>query len=587
MDALFDVPNASSVMNALKDDFENTLIVSAGDNYITGPFFKASSDKAMQALLGKDTTAGRADILINNLLGIQASVVGNHEFDAGPSLFHSLLLPEADYAGAAFPYLSANLDFSESVLADRIVADNQLASEIASSIARTCIVDVNGRRIGIVGATTPTLPEISAIGAIEVSPGNSADYRALAEVIQKSVDGLTELGIDIVILLAHMQDLAIEEELAAYLDDVDIIVGGGSDSILLDENDRPRDGDADLVYGTYPLWKTSKSGQRIAVLNTDGQYRYVGRFVARFDADGVLTDAYDADESGAFATDAEGVASLGNEAADPKIVEIIEALKSLILSKDQNILGNFPEYLEARKSVIRTKPTNLGKLIAQANLWYAQKYSGEGIHVAIANAGGIRASIGVETVLPGRTEVQLLATQATTYKVEGDISQLDIEAAQAFNNELVLVSLTAAQLKVTLEDACRLLPRAHGGYPQTAGMQLEIDANKRPRIVNTETGKLVQSGERVRELKIGNKVLVTDGEIVAEADTYFRIVTLKYLANGGNGYPIKEYIQENLEKAAYVLLSESIEKEGTSIFAPAGTEQDALAEYLMEFHGKK
>ncbi|MGB0372100.1 MAG: bifunctional metallophosphatase/5'-nucleotidase [Opitutales bacterium] len=572
MDALFDVPRASSVINALKDDYENTIILSAGDNYITGPFFKASVEEAMGDIIGASGVAGRSDILINNALGIQASVVGNHEFDAGPELFNQLLMAEGKYPGPNFPYLSANLDFSK--------------TSLAAKIAPTTIIEINGKRIGIVGATTPTLPEISSIGDIQVVPVQSRDHRALASVIQKHVDALTAQGIEIIILLAHMQDLAIEEELAGYLSDVDVIIGGGSDSILLDENDRPRDGDGDLVYGEYPLWKTSLDGKLCAVLNTDGQYRYVGRFVAQFDDHGNLLKAYDSDVSGAFATDEAGVAALGDAPADPAITQIIGGLKSLILDKDQNILGVVPKYLDARKSVIRTEATNLGSLIAEANLWYARRISQEPVDAAIANAGGIRASIGVETVLPGETAVSFLPTAETSYKPAGGISQLDIEAAQAFNNELVLVTLTAEEIKATLEDGLKFLPNAHGGYPQVSGITLEIDPSKNPRIVNTETGAIEQVGQRVQGMKIGDATIIHEGKYVASPDAEFRIVTLKYLANGGNGYPIKNYVSESPQRVKYRMLSDFTEGESLSGFADIGTEQDALAEYLLsEFSG--
>ena len=583
MDALFDVPNASSVINALKDKYENTIILSSGDNYITGPFFNASANDAMGEILGAAGLPGRADILINNYFGIQASAVGNHEFDAGPEVFNHILSPEEQYAAASFPYLSANLDFSKSVLSGKVKEAGQLNSSIPSKVASSCVIEVNGKRIGIVGATTPTLPQISSIGKIETAPAQSSDHKALAGIIQKEVDALTAQGIQIIILISHMQDLAIEEELAGYLKDVDVIIGGGSDAMLFDENDRPREGDADLAYGSYPLWKTSLVGQTSAVLNTDGQYRYVGRFVAQFDVQGKLLKSYDPEVSGAFATDAVGVETLGSVPADPRIVSIIEKLKSLILTKDQNILGVYPDYLEGRKFMIRTRPTNLGELIAKANLWYARKYSGETVDACIINSGGIRASIGLETVLPGATEISFLPNPTNSYRPEGGISQLNIEAAQAFNNKLVLVTLTGVQIKETLEEAVRLLPNQHGGFPQVAGLSYAVDPSAQARKVNTETDEVIQSGSRIQKIMIGEKIIFENGAFTEKPKPY-RIATLSYLAGGGNGYPIKNYIQADASKVNLVNLSQASLFQGSSTFSAPGTEQDALAEYLKEFH---
>ena len=57
--ALEDAPNFSAVLNALRDDFDNTLVLSAGDAFIPGPFFSASET----VFDGQ----GRGDILIQTI----------------------------------------------------------------------------------------------------------------------------------------------------------------------------------------------------------------------------------------------------------------------------------------------------------------------------------------------------------------------------------------------------------------------------------------------------------------------------------------------------------------------------------------
>ena len=112
-------PNFSAVLNALRDDYANTLTLSSGDAIIPGVFFSAS-----EAAFG---TAGIGDIQIQNELGFQAIALGNHEFDQGTGALAGLIdgsavgdfsslvgstLEGLDFTGADFPYLSANLDFS-------------------------------------------------------------------------------------------------------------------------------------------------------------------------------------------------------------------------------------------------------------------------------------------------------------------------------------------------------------------------------------------------------------------------------------------------------------------------------------------
>ena len=47
-----------------------------------------------------------------NAMGFMAGALGNHEFDAGTGTLAGLIAADRDYVGTAFPFLSANLDFS-------------------------------------------------------------------------------------------------------------------------------------------------------------------------------------------------------------------------------------------------------------------------------------------------------------------------------------------------------------------------------------------------------------------------------------------------------------------------------------------
>ena len=216
--ALKDAPNFSAVLNVLKNqdangdgkpDYPNTLILSSGDAYIPSPFLFASD-----TVFGGQ---GRGDILILNALGFGAIAFGNHEFDLGTGVVADLLRAKEDYPGTKFPYLSANLDFStDKDLAKLVTAEGQEASKIPNKIARSTIITVNGEKIAVVGATTPTLRTISSPGGVTVLPKkfnnrDAADIAALAAEIQTSVDTLLTKNPEInkVILLAHMQQIAI------------------------------------------------------------------------------------------------------------------------------------------------------------------------------------------------------------------------------------------------------------------------------------------------------------------------------------------------------------------------------------------
>ncbi|WP_299673923.1 ExeM/NucH family extracellular endonuclease [uncultured Roseobacter sp.] len=592
--AVVDAPNLSAVLNALRaqdlgDDGEpdNTLTLSSGDAIIPGVFFDAS-----EAIFG---SAGIADIQIQNELGIQAIALGNHEFDFGTEALAGLISGEApgdvfstDFGGTEFAYLSANLEFStDTNLAPLEVAGG--GSALGNTVTSSVVLETGGEKIGVVGATTPTLGRISNPGDLGILPGDFDDtptpeqLDALAAQIQAEVDGLlaADPSMNKVILLSHMQRLTLEQELAARLEHVDVIVAGGSNTRLFDENDRPRDGDS--VQGDYPIFVQNAGGTQTAVVNTDGSYKYVGRLVIDFDEDGnIIPGSYDAEVSGAYATDAQGVADLGAEAlVDPEIQAIADAIEAQIIATESNVFGSSEVFLNGNRSGaegdpdgVRTQETNLGNLTADANL-AAAKEADDTVVVSIKNGGGIRASIGETVVLPGDTTAtrlpngEIVDSDGNIVKPEGGISQNDIQTTLAFNNGLTLLTLTKAELVAVLEHGVGGLPDVAGRFPQVSGVEFSFDPDLEAgsRIVNAEI--VDADGTQIAEL-------VRDGAIVGDESQEFRIVTLNFLAGGGDGFPFPQGESANRVDLA----QDGAPRTGDATFADDGSEQDALAEYL-------
>jgi 2',3'-cyclic-nucleotide 2'-phosphodiesterase/3'-nucleotidase/5'-nucleotidase len=118
----------AAIIEKLKSQTPRTLVISAGDNYLSGPFFSASNDRSLRDVLRKALNnpdaregVGRVDISIMNLIGFHASALGNHEFDLGTGTIRGIIAPnirekggkyQTRWLGAQFPYLSSNLDFS-------------------------------------------------------------------------------------------------------------------------------------------------------------------------------------------------------------------------------------------------------------------------------------------------------------------------------------------------------------------------------------------------------------------------------------------------------------------------------------------
>lgn len=608
--AIENAPNLSAVLNALRaqdlgndgiDD--NSITLSAGDSFIPSPFFDAS-----QALYG---SKGIADIQIQNELGVQAIALGNHEIDLGPAVLADLIdgsapgsILGADFQGALYPYLSSNLNFSTNPdLAALQVAGGGApqANTVTSSVVLTVDSEQTGTTelIGVVGATTPTLARISSPGNVGILPTpfdgvpTAQQLDALAAIIQAEVDELLAANptMNKVILLAHMQVLNIEVQLASRLSDVDVIVAGGSNTRLFDDNDRARDGDSD--QGQYPIFATDKDGNPIAIVNTDGSYKYVGRLVVDFDANGhIIPASYDADVSGAYATDAQGVADLGAQAlVDPEIQQIVNEIETQIIATQSNVFGYSSVYLNGNRSGIdtptdldgvRTQETNLGTLTALANLDYAQQFDSS-VMVSIKNGGGIRASIGEIVVPPGGTapgrfaNSELVDGDGNVIKPANAISQNDIANALSFNNGLSLITMTATSLVAALEHSVAQLPTAGGRFGHFAGVEFSFD----PAL---PVGARVMQADLVNEFGGVISPLVRNGVLVADAALEIRVVTLNFLAGGGDGFAFNGTGRVDL----YDLNGDAINDgtfDGVATFAENGTEQDAFAEYLAATHG--
>ena len=475
--------------------------------------------------------------------------------------------------------------------------------------------------IGVVGATTPTLGSISSPGGVGISPSPFAStpteeqLDALAAEIQLEVKALLDANPDLdkVILLAHMQQIGIEVALAERLTDVDVIIAGGSNTRLFDEDDRPRDGDSD--QGDYPIFVTNAGGTTTAVVNTDGSYKYVGRLVIDFDEDGnIIPGSYEPAVSGAYATDAQGVSDLyAADLIDPEIQAIVDAIETQIIATESNVFGLSNVFLNGNRSGVaddpsdpdgvRTQETNLGNLTADANLAAAQE-TDPTVVISIKNGGGIRASIGETVVPPGGVGYERLPngeivdSAGNLVKPEGGISQTDIQTALAFNNGLVMLTLTRAEIVGLLEHGVGALPRVAGQFAQIAGVEFSFDPDlsEGERVLNA--GVFDGDGDLITEL-------VKDGQIAGDPDELFRVVTLNFLAaprfdddgnyiGGGDQYPFPNLNTDPsagelgdpdvIARVNQVSLVESGVRDGDATFADNGTEQDALAEYLFDNH---
>ena len=256
------VARFASLVDALKSDAlsksDGVLVLSAGDNSLSGPQFRASLERGVLPFY---------DALAMELIGYDASAIGNHELDFGPDAF-------ADFVESFktdIPFLSANLDVSAeprlSGLAD------------AGLIVPSVVLEVGEERVGLVGVTTPDISFISNPGEIVVNPDVLSEVRS-------EVASMVSEGVNKIILISHLQSMEGDMALISGLSDVDALVAGGRGLLLANEKDTLIPGDEESVYGPYPVFTKDSVGVSVPIVTVPFGYNYLGRLSLTFNESG-------------------------------------------------------------------------------------------------------------------------------------------------------------------------------------------------------------------------------------------------------------------------------------------------------------
>jgi 5'-nucleotidase len=401
--------------------------------------------------------------------------------------------------------MSANLDFSqEPGLA--ALADDRI-------IVKRTVVFKKGEVFGIVGATTPLLPFIS-------SPRDVIMLQNVAELVQKEIDKLTKFKINKIILISHLQDVNEDLALAAELKNVDIMIAGGGDELLADEDDLLVPGDDPATaFGPYPLTAVGADGNRIPVVTTAGNYKYVGRLMVAFNKKGEVIKV---DEKSGLVRVAGG--NNPDAVAPDSFIQtnVVDPVQDFVDGLAANVIAESDVALEGRRSPgVRTMETNEGNLVADA-LFYqatllAPSYGMPLPDVALQNGGGIRN----DTLISA-----------------GPITELTTFDMLPFTNFVCIVpAVSRDQFKELMEHAVSRIPVADGRFSQISGFDMVYDPAGTAQTLNPDS-TILTSGTRVREIVLQNgAIIVTGGEVVAGDP--INIATIDFLASGGDQYPYR------------------------------------------------
>ena len=195
----------ASYIRDVRKEIKNVLVFHSGDMVQGTPYYNVFK--------------GEVEITVANRIKVDASCLGNHEFDNG-LVFLSNLIRRAKY-----PYIATNLDFT--------------GTPVEGQIKKYLILKRNGLKIGIIGLT-PDLNGLVAKKSFEgvkyLDPLESANN--MATFLKK------EKKCDLVICLSHLGYYPEEDEfgditLAKNSRNIDIILGGHTHTFLQQSVNRP------------------------------------------------------------------------------------------------------------------------------------------------------------------------------------------------------------------------------------------------------------------------------------------------------------------------------------------------------------
>lgn len=454
------MPKMYSAIKEVRANNENNLLLHGGDVFSGTLYFNEFK--------------GQADLALMNLMGFDAMVYGNHEFDLGSNEGGQESLAKF-VQGANFPLLGTNIDFSGDEFMAGLVAENTLVENATGGKSYHSIVkNVNGEKVGIFGLTTEDTIDIA-------NPMNVKFYNYL-ETAKAAVKLFEDAGINKIIAVTHLgydSNPAVGNDLLlAKVDGIDVIVGGHSHTAL----------------STPTLVTTDANGNEKdpTVIVQAGQYaENLGTLDVTFDENGVITEhagqlieveSYeeDSEANGVLKKYKDQIDSVMNE---PSGAEALKDLPNPRLGEDSD-------------DSVRANETELGNLVTDAMLAKAKEKFPETV-IALQNGGGIRAPID-----------------------KGPITVGEIIAVLPFGNDPVVATVTGVELKEILEHSVKSAPEENGGFLHVSGMRFSYDSSEDP-------------GSRVIKMEIKQD----DGNYIEiDLDEEYMITTNQFTAQGGDGF---------------------------------------------------
>jgi 5'-nucleotidase / UDP-sugar diphosphatase len=195
---------------------------------------------------------------------------------------------------------------------------------------------------------------------------------------------------------------------------------------------------------------------------------------------------------------------------------------------DEEPVGSTAVALPLDKSINRSQESLFGNLGADA---YLAAAADAGATAALFNGGSIRCeapSFATDADDNGCVGLSIAA---------GNIDRLLLSDVLPFESEddLVIVKLTAVQLKSTLERSVSSLPlKGSGWFMQVSGITYSADCSQPAQVIDPNYPgvlQVVSEGSRITSIDVGGKNLD-----LADSTTTYAIVTNSFEAQGTDGH---------------------------------------------------
>jgi len=466
--AIGGLPWVAGALDTLREEVPDLVLLDAGDVF--------------QGSWPVNATQGRGAVEALNLLGVDASVVGNHDFDYGatPDGDSKRGALEAAAREARFVWLAANI----------YKADGTRWQP--PGFAPWTVIERRGKRLAVIGLTTTETPQTTLL--------ENVDDLTFADPVQTVRDLLPEIeaaDVDALILLGHLTGQC---EPKSYLELGEPCIPGGEVGRLLTELPEGTF-DAMLLGHTHTLLAHRVGDTFLLSDRTRGHL--LGRLDLVIGKDGVDPDASRLHQPWAL-THApvdpgcdEGTYDLAPQELGGRLVTPDAAALELVrrLEAEAGSLCTVVSCAAMPLERSRTEESAIGDLATDAMAWALPEAD-----VAIQNSGGLRAN------LP-----------------QGVLRREDLQAVMPFDNRIFLLEMTGAQL----ETLFRIGSSGAHGILQVSGARYHFD----PEITG---GSDLDGDGEIAEWERDRLCSVTVGDRPLDSKATYKVAITDFLYGGGD-----------------------------------------------------